>query len=1429
MTSMRVASLLVSTLPTISADLFGFANSSEASIALEDRKLTSLTLAGQEGSDKVELKLRVSILGHLGPQDVTPSEADKKKAEKWIFAAALRSMLYSQDEGFPGPQLDTPPEIQHSVIQPMALNMGRRSPFQKTEFQISCRVRDEPSAIKLGTRFCQDYGDEAQILEIGTVRALDMADLYPREAYDFASKLGKGLPSFIHVSAAYFVNDKLSEGGLCYWESALDDALQLPLCPENSAPLEQSPWGCKCLPGYEGHVEFSHVEDFGGSFEIVGSCTAIREFCPLAGDVELKQKDDEGGAARGVVGEVALPSCKRGYQAEGETTCTEERKWVPDPQHLCHWTPPREQPEPYCERNMLNSTGVQIQGCGLCTISQGASCACAVKCGEDYERSGGGEEGKKECLRETFSCPHKLLFQADICVDEETKRPTHTFCCKEAWGENVPPVSLEIRNCGEISKDRDCLSSKHDGSGGVGNAGEPCCWQKRGRKCAPKSEHLEGATCAATKDAIVSAWSDLPTCNELPEPPPKPVCENVFASIPNLVYENCTDCTPDETCNCTVRCKPGTKQPTGKYAEGSEGIRKCEWRDVGVRAEFEPPPNCQGICETPDNQSGLLDVSLCKEDCVVGDKGCQCTVSCADGTVVFSGRPGKKSCMPTDKGQEYELSPTCRPVCVKPDSQFNLLEVIGCSGCIAGTDCPCRLECRGGNKALKGREGDKVCKLHQASATSMPTAEWADKLKADDEEAVSGVPQCLPPITISVVDAINQEALGGVTIKVYIASSNKEDRLLEVLVTSDSARDKSVMFYCEATSMSVRIEKDGYSSILRQLDRGSNCEDPSKCRFQFSLSKALPGNHLHPQGCFVKGKPRSIEWEMRAVLEWDNSPRDLDIWARNWGCYDAVERGASVSRGPPAASRLAGKVAGVPRIFEAVTCACCTSPSNAGRFSCSLAAGLSICVPAVHAVRRVGRRRHSFVGLLGGLGASSRRVWLSASLASRRASGGINTAGAAQPHSWTYFASHRDWCDHLLFYVDGSFSQGKLGGYGSWQLVSSSGQAYEQGMQLELYWQSACRHATGSTSSETLHAPPSEGTRIFTADGVSLECAGGETLPALIFDSGQSTSFQNSHAPSAAQDTSYVLNLPSIGFGTSFYPEEHFRGLPEEQLVSQAVEAALESGVRLFDCANQYTSQCHVGAALERAMQRGLVRREELVIVTKLASFDSQASVEAGLTRALSELRLSYVDVLMPHIPTPVEAWRWFEDEVDVGQARFLGVSNYDQLGDGAIPTFQQLLQAARIRPVVHEFELHPLLQNRDMVDFCRQEGIQILSYSPLGAPHKVEKYIQGIHGIVGPEEAELRRDQLSVIDHPAMRALANRRGISPALLALRWHLQQGFVPIPKSWNLEHVRANSPGPLASLEIDNAEMAVIEAMDADVRTIILYKKGTRGEL
>lgn len=831
----------------------------------------------------------------------------KQMQKDGFFSAVLRSMLYSQGGESTGAQLsDTPPTIQHSVVEPFLLNnsgMGRRSPFRTTVFDISLRVPDEAAAKQLGTRFCRDLDDDDQLLLSGLVRALDVSNHYPSEAYTFASRLGKGLPGFIHASAAYFDNGRLSGTGLCNWGSAADDALLLPSCPENSATcderkglcspekLEQRPWSCECLPGYEGSVEYTHVEDLGGSFEISGSCTAIKEFCQLDGDVALKQKDGKGNA-NGVLGELALPSCLPGYRAEGETTCTEEKLWVPDPQHLCHWIPPKQQPEPYCDLHMLTSPGLRVlQGCEPCPISQGASCNCMVECDEGYKRSGGGEEGSKKCLRETFLCPRKVVFKDETCVDEETNNETKTFCCKESWGENMPPGKLESRNCGEISKDKDCLSSMHDGSSGSAKAGEPCCWQRQGRKCAPESEHLAAAVCAATNEVIDATWSDMPTCTPLPVIPPRPVCENKFARLLNLVHENCDGCKPEEPCNCTVRCKPGTKQPFGEAPQGAEGIRECVWRGEN-QAEFEPPPNCQGICETPNNQSGLLDVSRCKNACTVGAKKCKCKVSCAAGAAVFSGDEGKKLCTPTGGGQEYERSPECRPVCVKPDNQFNQLEVVGCSGCVAGTDCSCRLKCRGDNKALRGREGEKVCKLLDASAGSLPTAEWVDKLHADRDDHVSGVPQCLPPITIQVVDALRQQALEGVTIEVYIASSNKEEnRLLERLSTDDSKEsDKSVKFYSEAASMLVKIEKEGYSSILRQLDRGANCNDYSKCRFQFSLSKRLNGNDLHPDGCFIKGKPSSIRWEMRAVLEWDQNPRDLDIWARNWGCYADVER-----------------------------------------------------------------------------------------------------------------------------------------------------------------------------------------------------------------------------------------------------------------------------------------------------------------------------------------------------------------------------------------------------------------------------------------------------------------------------------------------------------------------------------------------------------
>lgn len=314
-----------------------------------------------------------------------------------------------------------------------------------------------------------------------------------------------------------------------------------------------------------------------------------------------------------------------------------------------------------------------------------------------------------------------------------------------------------------------------------------------------------------------------------------------------------------------------------------------------------------------------------------------------------------------------------------------------------------------------------------------------------------------------------------------------------------------------------------------------------------------------------------------------------------------------------------------------------------------------------------------------------------------------------------------------------------------------------------------------------------------------------------------------------------VLDLPTAGFGTAFYPEDHLLG-DEEAVVTAAVEAAVRAGVRLFDCANRYSSQRFVGAALSRLVREGVVSRGELVIVAKLPQSDTAAEIAAGVRTALDELQVDYVDVLMPHIPPRPEAWQWLEAEVDAGRARHLGVSNYDQLDVGpngwagkGVSELRQLLQVARIRPAVHEFELHPLLQAADMIAFCDAEGIRILAYSPLGAPHKVDKYVEAVTKLAGPEKAAEVRPQLHVLQHPGVVAVASYRRLPPAQVVMAWHKERGFVPIPKSWDPEHVAENAPDALASISLQPQEMAVLDAMHADVRTVVLYQKGLREEL
>lgn len=176
--------------------------------------------------------------------------------------------------------------------------------------------------------------------------------------------------------------------------------------------------------------------------------------------------------------------------------------------------------------------------------------------------------------------------------------------------------------------------------------------------------------------------------------------------------------------------------------------------------------------------------------------------------------------------------------------------------------------------------------------------------------------------------------------------------------------------------------------------------------------------------------------------------------------------------------------------------------------------------------------------------------------------------------------------------------------------------------------------------------------------------------------------------------------LPRVGLGTSFYPEDlcgpeplpakgtrEYTALQNAQ-TEHAVLFAIEHGYRLIDTANGYSNQRAVGTAIQHAIEHRLIRRDELTIVCKIPARQlvSAESVREGVHHALERLRLSYIDVLMAHAPpVPAVCWREMEAAVYSGQARALGVSNFDKVAGRR--ELSSLMAKAAVPPTVAQFE----------------------------------------------------------------------------------------------------------------------------------------------
>ena len=252
------------------------------------------------------------------------------------------------------------------------------------------------------------------------------------------------------------------------------------------------------------------------------------------------------------------------------------------------------------------------------------------------------------------------------------------------------------------------------------------------------------------------------------------------------------------------------------------------------------------------------------------------------------------------------------------------------------------------------------------------------------------------------------------------------------------------------------------------------------------------------------------------------------------------------------------------------------------------------------------------------------------------------------------------------------------------------------------------------------------------------------------------------------------VQIPVLGFGTW--------QIPYGETAVQAVQCAIEAGYTHIDTAQAYGNEESVG----KAIRLSGVPREKLFITTKL--WNTNHSYKAALRsfdESMEKLGLEYLDLFLIHWPNPIsvrdrwaeanaESWKAMEKLVDAGRIRAIGVSNFRR------HHLEALLKTARILPQVNQIRLCPGDTQDETVDFCRSLDMVIEGYSPLGTGR--------------------------IFQVPEMQALAEKYHRSIAQICIRWSLQRGCLPLPKSVTPERIR------------ENAQVFDFTLSDDDVQTI-----------
>lgn len=287
-------------------------------------------------------------------------------------------------------------------------------------------------------------------------------------------------------------------------------------------------------------------------------------------------------------------------------------------------------------------------------------------------------------------------------------------------------------------------------------------------------------------------------------------------------------------------------------------------------------------------------------------------------------------------------------------------------------------------------------------------------------------------------------------------------------------------------------------------------------------------------------------------------------------------------------------------------------------------------------------------------------------------------------------------------------------------------------------------------------------------------------------------------------------SMPALGLGT-------WKSEPGD--IYKAILEAIKIGYRHIDCSPLYGNEIEIGMAIQDLILAGEIKREELWITSKLwNNAHGHKNVIPALNKTLKDLQTDYLDLWLIHWPIALKpdvlfptkgddfisldelpvsgTWRGMEDSIKIGLTKHVGVSNF------SIFKLQKLISKSVIKPEINQIEMHPFLQQNDMMDFCKKEDIHLTAYSPLGSKDR---------------EAWLKREnEPELLGHPEINEIAKNHNCTSAQVLIKWAIQRGTSVIPKSVNPARLKQNFES--INIELSDADMDRIAYLDMNYRFI-----------